>query len=95
MADDIGVEGLGCYGGISYATPALNKLAVVWHTAHTEADTGRSPNFSVYFGGCGFGRFGQGCSKGNLPPRQSPLAACFSSAYFLAKSITASVLRST
>ncbi|MCH7727671.1 MAG: sulfatase-like hydrolase/transferase [Planctomycetes bacterium] len=28
MADDIGVEGLGCYGGTSYATPALNKMAV-------------------------------------------------------------------
>lgn len=27
MADDIGVEGLGCYGGLSYKTPALDKLA--------------------------------------------------------------------
>jgi arylsulfatase A-like enzyme len=27
MADDIGVEGLGCYGGSSYKTPALDKLA--------------------------------------------------------------------
>ena len=27
MADDLGVEGLGCYGGTSYATPALDRLA--------------------------------------------------------------------
>lgn len=27
MADDIGIEGLGCYGGVSYKTPALDKLA--------------------------------------------------------------------
>ncbi len=27
MADDIGVEGLGCYGGKSYQTPRLDKLA--------------------------------------------------------------------
>ena len=27
MADDIGVEGLGCYGGTSYKTPALDRLA--------------------------------------------------------------------
>lgn len=27
MADDIGVEGLGCYGGQSYATPHLDALA--------------------------------------------------------------------
>jgi arylsulfatase A len=27
MADDIGIEGLGCYGGQSYNTPALDKLA--------------------------------------------------------------------
>jgi len=27
MADDLGVEGLGCYGGTSYATPNLDKLA--------------------------------------------------------------------
>ena len=27
MADDLGVEGLGCYGGTSYATPRLDKLA--------------------------------------------------------------------
>lgn len=27
MADDIGIEGLGCYGGTSYATPNLDKLA--------------------------------------------------------------------
>ena len=27
MADDIGIEGLGCYGGTSYATPALDRLA--------------------------------------------------------------------
>ncbi|MCA9176484.1 MAG: sulfatase-like hydrolase/transferase [Planctomycetales bacterium] len=27
MADDLGVEGLGCYGGQSYRTPALDKLA--------------------------------------------------------------------
>lgn len=27
MADDVGIEGLGCYGGISYATPRLDALA--------------------------------------------------------------------
>ncbi len=27
MADDIGVEGIGCYGGTSYRTPALDRLA--------------------------------------------------------------------
>lgn len=27
MADDLGVEGLGCYGGTSYATPAIDRLA--------------------------------------------------------------------
>ena len=27
MADDIGVEGVGCYGGTSYRTPALDQLA--------------------------------------------------------------------
>lgn len=27
MADDLGIEGLGCYGGRSYATPHLDKLA--------------------------------------------------------------------
>ncbi len=27
MADDLGVEGLGCYGGTSYQTPALDRLA--------------------------------------------------------------------
>ncbi len=27
MADDVGIEGLGCYGGISYRTPALDALA--------------------------------------------------------------------
>lgn len=27
MADDLGVEGLGCYGGTSYKTPALDRLA--------------------------------------------------------------------
>ena len=27
MADDIGIEGLGCYGGTSYRTPHLDKLA--------------------------------------------------------------------
>ena len=27
MADDVGVEGLGCYGGLSYKTPALDQLA--------------------------------------------------------------------
>lgn len=27
MADDLGVEGLGCYGGTSYATPALDQMA--------------------------------------------------------------------
>ncbi len=27
LADDIGVEGLGCYGGTSYKTPALDQLA--------------------------------------------------------------------
>ncbi|MEM9368636.1 MAG: sulfatase-like hydrolase/transferase, partial [Planctomycetota bacterium] len=27
MADDIGVEGIGCYGGTSYPTPALDRLA--------------------------------------------------------------------
>ena len=27
MADDIGVEGLGCYGGTSYRTPNLDRLA--------------------------------------------------------------------
>ena len=27
MADDIGIEGIGCYGGESYATPHIDKLA--------------------------------------------------------------------
>lgn len=27
LADDIGIEGLGCYGGTSYKTPRLDKLA--------------------------------------------------------------------
>jgi len=27
MADDIGVEGLGCYGGTSYRTPSLDRMA--------------------------------------------------------------------
>ena len=27
MADDIGIEGLGCYGGTSYSTPHLDQLA--------------------------------------------------------------------
>jgi arylsulfatase A len=27
LADDIGIEGLGCYGGQSYATPNIDKLA--------------------------------------------------------------------
>lgn len=27
MADDIGVEGIGCYGGTSYQTPSLDRLA--------------------------------------------------------------------
>ena len=27
MADDIGIEGLGCYGGQDYQTPHLDKLA--------------------------------------------------------------------
>ena len=27
MADDIGIEGLGCYGGTDYATPHLDRLA--------------------------------------------------------------------
>lgn len=27
MADDIGVEGIGCYGGTSYATPAIDRMA--------------------------------------------------------------------
>ena len=27
MADDLGVEGLGCYGGTTYRTPALDRLA--------------------------------------------------------------------
>ncbi|MGB7325866.1 MAG: sulfatase-like hydrolase/transferase [Rubripirellula sp.] len=27
MADDVGIEGLGCYGGVSYRTPALDGLA--------------------------------------------------------------------
>ncbi|MFP6762174.1 MAG: sulfatase-like hydrolase/transferase, partial [Planctomycetaceae bacterium] len=27
MADDVGIEGLGCYGGISYRTPHLDRLA--------------------------------------------------------------------
>ena len=27
MADDIGIEGLGCYGGTSYKTPHLDQLA--------------------------------------------------------------------
>jgi len=28
MADDPGVEGLGCYGGASYSTPRLDRMAV-------------------------------------------------------------------
>ncbi len=28
MADDIGIEGIGCYGGTSYATPNIDALAV-------------------------------------------------------------------
>src|SRR5690606_28980782 len=27
MADDLGIEGLGCYGGRSYRTPNLDRLA--------------------------------------------------------------------
>ncbi|TWU54363.1 Arylsulfatase [Rubripirellula tenax] len=27
LADDIGIEGLGCYGGVSYRTPAIDALA--------------------------------------------------------------------
>ena len=27
LADDLGIEGLGCYGGLSYRTPHLDKLA--------------------------------------------------------------------
>lgn len=27
MADDVGIEGLGCYGGLSYKTPSLDQLA--------------------------------------------------------------------
>lgn len=27
MADDVGIEGLGCYGGVSYRTPNLDRLA--------------------------------------------------------------------
>ncbi len=27
MADDVGIEGLGCYGGVSYRTPHLDRLA--------------------------------------------------------------------
>ncbi|MDF1785433.1 MAG: sulfatase-like hydrolase/transferase, partial [Verrucomicrobiales bacterium] len=27
MADDIGVEGIGCYGGTSYETPTIDQLA--------------------------------------------------------------------
>ena len=27
MADDVGIEGLGCYGGTSYRTPHLDQMA--------------------------------------------------------------------
>ena len=27
MADDVGIEGLGCYGGVSYRTPHLDRMA--------------------------------------------------------------------
>ena len=27
MADDLGAEGLGCYGGTSYSTPRLDRMA--------------------------------------------------------------------
>ena len=27
LADDIGIEGFGCYGGTSYRTPHIDKLA--------------------------------------------------------------------
>ncbi len=27
MADDVGIEGLGCYGGVSYRTPNLDRMA--------------------------------------------------------------------
>ncbi len=27
MADDVGIEGLGCYGGASYKTPNLDRMA--------------------------------------------------------------------
>ncbi|MBM84368.1 MAG: arylsulfatase [Planctomycetaceae bacterium] len=27
MADDVGIEGLGCYGGVSYKTPNLDRMA--------------------------------------------------------------------
>src|SRR5947209_170905 len=46
-------------------------------------------------GALGSGRLGHGCSNGSLPPRHSPLASCFSSAYFFANSSTASSLLST
>ncbi|MEL7336715.1 MAG: sulfatase-like hydrolase/transferase, partial [Planctomycetota bacterium] len=28
MADDVGIEGLGCYGGQSYRTPNLDRMAM-------------------------------------------------------------------
>ncbi len=39
MADDIGIEGLGCYGGTSYATPNLDQLAATgirYRNAHAQ-----------------------------------------------------------
>ena len=27
MADDLGLEGLGCYGGTTYSTPVFDRLA--------------------------------------------------------------------
>ena len=35
MADDIGIEGFGCYGGTSYKTPNIDKLAATGlHYSH-------------------------------------------------------------
>ena len=39
MADDVGTEALGCYGGLSYATPHLDRLAaggLLFHQAYAQ-----------------------------------------------------------
>jgi len=39
MADDLGIEGVGCYGGVSYETPNIDELAATgirFENAHAQ-----------------------------------------------------------